>query len=126
MSFSEQDVRAAFKVADQDSPLPSVARDALQILKTEVLYRWEQRTALSFRLQALRDALAGSGLDPMSELYVAMHELLATAEGWMHPDTLGDAVKAHIDLLERRNRDLVRQLQKHRQEAEARQVVDRG
>lgn len=125
MRDSEQEVRAAFKVADQDSPLPQVARDALQVLRAEVLYRWEQRTALSFRAQAVRDALASSGIEPMSELYVAMHELLATAEGWMHPNTLGEAVTAHLQLLERRNRDLTRQLQQ-RKDAEAREAVERG
>lgn len=107
---SETDVRAAFRVAQLDSPHPVTAREALQVLMTEVLYRWEQRTALSFRLQDLRAIAVKAGIDETSELYGALHAVCATAEGWMHPNTLHEAVVSHLFLLESRNRELTRAL----------------
>ena len=111
MSHNEHDVRAAFRAAEQESQHPTAAHDALQVLMTEVLYRWQQRTALSFRLQDLRAIAARAGIDETSELYGAIHDVVATAEGWMHPNTLSEAVVSHLVLLERRNRELTRAAQ---------------
>jgi hypothetical protein len=89
-------IEEAFRVAEQLSPLPSVAHKALQVLVQEVQYRWEQRTALSFRLQDLRAIASTAGLADDSPLYLAIHDATATAEGWMHPGTLGDAARDHL------------------------------
>lgn len=89
-------IEEAFRVAEQLSPLPSVAHDALQVLATEVRFRWEQRTALSFRLQDLRAIAADAGMADDSPLYLAIHDATATAEAWMHPGTLGDAARDHL------------------------------
>jgi hypothetical protein len=75
--------------------------EALQVLRLEVLYRWEQRTALSFRLQDLRTIAAAAGIDEMSPLYNAIHQATATAESWMHPSTLSEAAQSHLALLKR-------------------------
>lgn len=94
-------IEEAFRVADQVSPLPQRAHEALQVLKAEVLLRWEQRTALSFRLQDLRDTAAGAGIADDSPLYGAIHDATATAEAWMHPATLSDAAQTHLARLKR-------------------------
>ncbi|MGH8073694.1 MAG: hypothetical protein ACREO4_06430 [Lysobacter sp.] len=97
----------AFRVAEQASPLPQRAHEALQVLKSEVLLRWEQRTALSFRLQDLRDAAAAAGIPDDSPLYGAIHDATATAEAWMHPGTLSDAAQTHLARLKRQLAELV-------------------
>lgn len=94
-------VDEALRVAEQLSPLPQRAHEALQVLKAEVLLRWEQRTALSFRLQDLRNAAEAVGIADDSPLYGAIHDATATAEAWMHPGTLSDAAQAHINGLKR-------------------------
>ncbi|WP_313033533.1 hypothetical protein [Stenotrophomonas acidaminiphila] len=89
----------ALRLADQPDAPPADLHAALRLLRTEVLLRWQQRTALSFRLQDLRAALAQAGIDDQSTLYQRLHDVTATAEGWMHPGTLGEAVQAHIGAL---------------------------
>lgn len=96
-------VELAMKVASQPGPLDTAhARQALLTLRDEVMFRWEQRTALSFRLQELRTIAAEAGLARDSKLYLAIHDATATAEAWMHPRTLSEAVQGHIDGLKRR------------------------
>lgn len=89
-------VADAMRIAEEVSPAPARAAAALKILTTEVLLRWEQRTALSFRLQDLRAELVKAGIAEDSPLYIALHEVTATAEAWMHPDTLSDAARSHL------------------------------
>ncbi|HEY1034585.1 MAG TPA: hypothetical protein VGE09_06350 [Pseudoxanthomonas sp.] len=89
-------VADAMRIAEEVSPAPARAAAALKILTTEVLLRWEQRTALSFRLQDLRGELVKAGIPDDSPLYIALHEVTATAEAWMHPDTLSDAARDHL------------------------------
>lgn len=97
------EVVAAMQLADEVSPDPARAHAALQVLKHEVYYRWQQRTALSLRLQDLRSQLLADGtLNDESPLYQALHDVAATAEGWMHPDTLTQAARAHLDALKAR------------------------
>lgn len=95
-------VEDALALADEVSPCPATAHQALLALKHEVLFRWEQRTALSLRLQDLRHELVRAGIDDMSPLYEAFHSLTSTAEGWMHPSTLNEAVASHLSALKRR------------------------
>ncbi|WHL17609.1 hypothetical protein [Stenotrophomonas acidaminiphila] len=89
----------ALHLADQPDAAPADLQAALRLLRTEVLFRWQQRTALSFRLQDLRAALAQAGIDDQSTLYQRLHDVTATAEAWMHPGTLSEAVQAHIGAL---------------------------
>lgn len=93
-------VDEAMAIAEEVSPVPARAAEALTVLRAEVWLRWEQRTALSFRLQDLRSVLARAGLDEQSDLYIALHDVSATAEAWMHPGTLTDATESHIRALE--------------------------
>lgn len=93
-------VEAAMAIAAQADPDPARALEALRVLCNEVWYRWEQRTALSFRLQDLRAQLAGAGIDDQSLLYQALHDVTATAEAWMHPGTLVEAAKTHVRRLQ--------------------------
>lgn len=87
-------VADAMRIAEEVSPAPARAAAALKILSDEVMHRWEQRTALSFRLQDLRAELVKAGIPDDSPLYLALHALTAAAEAWMHPDTLSEAFKA--------------------------------
>lgn len=89
----------ALRLAELAVAPPADLQAALRLLRTEVLFRWQQRTALSFRLQDLRAALAQAGIDDQSDLYQRLHDVTATAEAWMHPGTLGEAVQAHIGAL---------------------------
>lgn len=77
------------------------AKAVIAALQREVKFRWEQRTALSFRLQDLRHELVRAGVDEMSPLYERFHSLTSTAEGWMHPGTLSEAASAHLAFLKR-------------------------
>lgn len=82
------------------------AKAVIAALQHEVHFRWEQRTALSFRLQDLRQELVRAGIDEMSPLYERFHSLTSTAEGWMHPGTLSEAASAHLASLKRRIAEL--------------------
>lgn len=99
-------VDQALSLAEEVTPAPAVAHEALKVLRDEVLGRWQQRTALSFRLQDLRaellNHLKGDDTHP---LYGAFHDLLATAEAWMHPGTLSEAAEAHLAHLKRQLAD---------------------
>lgn len=94
-----EDIDKALKAVDDVEASADLLRGSLRILRAEVLLRWEQRTALSFRLQDLRDAVAVAGIDDQSPLYQRLHDLTATAEAWMHPGTLEDAINARFDNL---------------------------
>lgn len=100
-------VADAMRIAEEVSPAPARAAAALKILRDEVVHRWEQRTALSFRLQDLRAELVKAGIPDDSPLYLALHEVTATAEAWMHPDTLSDAARTHLKLLKATLHDLL-------------------
>lgn len=90
------EIDQALKVVDSPEATADELRAAARTLRAEVLFRWEQRTALSFRLQDLRGAVAASGIDDQSPLYQRLHDLTATAEAWMHPGTLDDAINARF------------------------------
>ena len=94
--LTHEAVQEAMAIADEVSPTPQRALAALKILRTEVLHRWEQRTALSFRLQDLRNQVIAAGLPDDAPLYLALHAATATAEAWMHPDTLSEAAREHL------------------------------
>ncbi len=94
--LTHEAVRDAMAIADEVSPTPQRALAALKILRSEVLHRWEQRTALSFRLQDLRNQVKAAGLPDDAPLYLALHAATATAEAWMHPDTLSEAARDHL------------------------------
>lgn len=96
---STDEIDQALKAVDRADATAEQLRDAARILRAETLLRWEQRTALSFRLQALQRALVAANIDDQSELYQAVHDATATAEAWMHPGTLDEAVAAHIHAL---------------------------
>jgi hypothetical protein len=81
---------------------PDEAMAILRAMQREIHFRWEQRTALSFRLQDLRMELVRAGVDDMSPLYEKFHSLTSTAEGWMHPGTLREAAGAHLAALKQR------------------------
>lgn len=107
-------VELAMKVASQPGALDAAhARQALLTLRDEVVFRWEQRTALSFRLQELRTVAAEADLARDSKLYLAIHDATATAEAWMHPRTLSDAVEGHIAGLQQRIRELEKAVEDH-------------
>ena len=91
-----EDIDKALNAVDDVEASADLLRGSLRILRAEVLLRWEQRTALSFRLQDLRDAVAVAGIDDQSPLYQRLHDLTATAEAWMHPGTLDDAINARF------------------------------
>lgn len=111
MSDTPMTVDDALRLALEVTPSPARAHEALMVLRQEVLYRWEQRTALSFRLQDLRhELLAHLQGDDMHRVYASFHRTLATAEAWMHPSTLSEAASAHIENLKRQIRDLEKQL----------------
>lgn len=95
-------VDQALALADEVTPTPASAHEALQVLRDEVMHRWEQRTALSFRLQDLRTLAAEHGLPDDSPLYGALHDVTATAEAWMHPGTLSEAAASHLARLKKR------------------------
>lgn len=97
----------AMRIAEEVSPAPARAAAALKILRDEVMHRWEQRTALSFRLQDLRAELVKAGIPDDSPLYLALHEVTATAEAWMHPDTLSDAARTHLTRIKAALHDLL-------------------
>lgn len=100
-------VADAMRIAEEVSPAPARAAAALKILRDEVMHRWEQRTALSFRLQDLRAELVKAGIPDDSPLYLALHEVTATAEAWMHPDTLSDAARTHLTRIKAALHDLL-------------------
>ncbi|MNV19029.1 hypothetical protein D3C71_1098720 [compost metagenome] len=96
---STEEIDQALKAVDRADATADQLRDAARILRAETLLRWQQRTALSFRLQALQRALVAANIDDQSKLYQALHDVTATAEAWMHPDTLDAATQAHIRVL---------------------------
>ncbi|MGH8052532.1 MAG: hypothetical protein ACREP4_01180 [Stenotrophomonas sp.] len=96
---STAEIDLALKLVDCPDALAAELRNAARILRAETLLRWQQRTALSFRLQALQRALVAANIDDQSELYQALHDATATAEAWMHPGTLDEATAAHIHAL---------------------------
>ncbi len=93
------DIDHALLAADSAQATADELRAALRTLRAEVLFRWEQRTALSFRLQDLRAAVAAAGIDDQSPLYQRLHDVTATAEAWMHPGTLEEATRTHVAAL---------------------------
>lgn len=100
-------VDEAMEIAEKAATSPSpILNAALKTLRQEVNFRWEQRTALSFRLQDLRQELVRAGIDDMSPLYESFHSLTSTAEGWMHPGTLSEAAGAHLASLKARIAEL--------------------
>jgi hypothetical protein len=104
--LTHEAVQQALAIADEVSPAPARAAAALKILRAEVHHRWEQRTALSFRLQDLRNQVQAAGLPDDSPLYLALHAATATAEAWMHPDTLSEAAREHLAWIKAELRDL--------------------
>lgn len=98
-------VDEALRLADTETPSPTLTA-ALKALRDEVMLRWEQRTALSFRLQDLRTLAAEHGVPDDSPLYGALHDVTATAEAWMHPGTLSEAAAAHLARLKKRLADV--------------------
>lgn len=99
------DYAMAFQPAPSDVMTPRIAQ-VIAALQREVYFRWEQRTALSLRLQDLRHVLTRAGVDDQSDLYQSFHDLTSTAEGWMHPGTLSEAAGAHLAALKRRITEL--------------------
>ncbi|MGH8082536.1 MAG: hypothetical protein ACREP7_18315 [Lysobacter sp.] len=104
-------IEEALQLATSDGavPLPVMQR-ALAVLGDEVILRWEQRTALSFRMQDLRSIAVQAGVEPDSALYGAIHDVTATAEAWLDGRVLTDAAKDHFDHMGRRIRELEREL----------------
>ncbi|MCD9087386.1 hypothetical protein [Stenotrophomonas sp. SY1] len=96
---STEEIDQALKVVDSPDATVAELRNAARILRAETLLRYQQRTALSFRLQDLRFALVAAGIDNQSALYQGLHDVTATAEAWMHPDTLDAASQSHIRVL---------------------------
>lgn len=92
----------ALRLAEDVTPSPARAHEALKVLRDEVMHRWEQRTALSFRLQDLRALAAEHDVPDDSPLYGALHDATATAEAWMHPGTLSEAAASHLARLKKR------------------------
>jgi len=90
------EIDQALKAVDSPGATTDELRAAARTLRAEVLLRWEQRTALSFRLQDLRNAVVAAGIDDQSPLYQRLHDLTATAEAWMHPGTLDEAINARF------------------------------
>lgn len=109
-------VDEAMRLADIDTPSPTLTA-ALKVLRDEVMHRWEQRTALSFRLQDLRTIAAAHGVPDDSPLYGAIHDVTATAEARMHPGTLSDAAATHLARLKKRLAEVPAPMSMERAEA---------
>lgn len=97
------DIEQAMLHQAADGPEQAV----IKALQQEVRFRWEQRTALSIRLQDLAFALRQSGMDDTSDLYQALHNVAATSEAWMHAGTLNEAAAFHLAALKNQLRTVV-------------------